>query len=166
MRAAWYRLEPRERRTLLLGAAFLMLLLGWLLLWRPLAQARAELRTRVADSAAELEWMRGAAPLLAGAGSTAQAAAMQQDGRSLLARVDAGAREAGLGLALLRVEPVGEREVRMAFQGADFDALIAWLEQFAAASGSSVTELSLQRVEGVGLVDARIALREGAQRAP
>ena len=166
MRAAFHRLEPRERRTLLLGALFLVLLLGYLLAWVPLAKARAELRTRVADGAVELEWMRRAAPLLAGSAASAQVAAIQQDNRSLLARVDAGAREAGLGLSLLRVEPVGEGEVRMAFQGADFDALVGWLEQFAAASGSRVTELSVQRVEGVGLVDARIALREGAQRTP
>lgn len=162
MMRAWQGLEPRERRTLLLGALVLALVLGYVAVWAPLAKARAELRTRVAEDAVELEWMRRAAPLLTGA-ATPLADPLQHDGRSLLARVDAGAREAGLGQALLRVEPVGNGEVRMAFQSADFDALVGWLEQFGAGSGATVTELSVQRVEGVGLVDARVALRETAR---
>jgi general secretion pathway protein M len=162
MRGTWQALEPRERRTLLLGALVLVLVLGYLAVWAPLAKARADLRARVAQGAVELEWMRRAAPLLADS-SAPLADPLQHDGRSLLARVDAGAREAGLGQSLLRVEPVGDGEVRMAFQSADFDALVGWLEQFGAGNSATVTELSVQRVEGVGLVDARVALRETAR---
>lgn len=159
----WHNLAGRERRVLLLGGAVALLFLGWLLLWRPLAQARATLRTQVAQGAVELQWMQRALPALQ-ARTPDAAAALPHDGRSLLARVDAGAREAGLGSSLLRVEPVGQGEVRIAFASADFDALVAWLEQFSAGERVSVTELSVQRVAGVGLVDARLALREGAGR--
>lgn len=160
--AALQRLSPRERSLLLLAATVLMLFLGWALLWRPLDAARDTLREQVAQSAAELAWMRQAVPTLAGTVQSAPARVL--DGRSLLARVDAGAREAGLGDALLRVEPVSASEVRVSFGGADFDALVAWLEDFTAAQGASVTELSVQRVQGVGRVDARLALREGGGR--
>lgn len=161
MAALLARLSPRERRLVLLAALVALLFLGWLLLWRPLAAARDTLRGQVAQSAAELAWMRQALPAVAGTQAPAPRA---NDGRSLLARVDAGAREAGLGGALLRVEPVSASEVRVSFGGADFDALAAWLESFSAAHGATVTELSVQRVQGVGLVDARLALREGGGR--
>lgn len=165
MAAFWGRLSPREQRLLLAAGVVALLFIGWLLLWRPLAQARDTLRGQVAYSAAELAWMQQAAPALAGTGAGADAApAVVSDGRSLLARVDAGAREAGLGEALLRVEPVSSGEVRMALGGADFDLLVAWLEQFSVAHGVAVTELSLQRAQGVGRVDARLALREGGSR--
>lgn len=162
MAALLARLNPRERRLVLLALVVALLFLGWLLLWRPLAAARDTLRGQVAQSAAELAWMRQSLPAVAG---SAQAPTPRvDDGRSLLARVDAGARDAGLGEALLRVEPVSTSEVRVSFGGADFDTLAAWLETFTVAHGATVTELSVQRVQGVGLVDARLALREGGGR--
>lgn len=160
-RVEWSRRTPGERRTLLLGAAAVVLLLGYLLAWKPLADARDSLRMRVAQDAAELEWMRQAAPALAsGANATP---ALEVDRRSLLARADAGAREAGLGPSLLRVDPVSSTEVRMVFSAADFDALIGWIEQFAGTGAVVVTELSVQRSAGVGLVEARLALREAGR---
>jgi general secretion pathway protein M len=81
-------------------------------------------------------------------------------GRSLLARVDASAREAGLGSALLRAEPIGTGNVRVTFQQAGFDALMRWIETFSAQHGARVGELSVQRADGVGLVDARLTLEE------
>lgn len=162
MAALLARFSPRERRLLLVAGVLLLLFLGWLLLWRPLAAARDTLRGQVAQSAAELSWMRQALPALAG--SAQSQAPRASDGRSLLARVDAGAREAGLGETLLRVEPVSASEVRVSFGGADFDALVGWMEAFTAAHDATVTELSVQRVQGVGRVDARLALREGAGR--
>lgn len=157
-RLAWQARDARERRILSFGGALVLLVLAWALVWLPLQRSREELRQRIAADAVELEWMRQAAPALAGAASAP--APGPRDERSLLARADAGAREAGLGSALLRVEPVSESEVRMSFQSADFDALVGWLEQFAAGGTRTVTELSVQRAAGVGLVDARVAVRE------
>jgi general secretion pathway protein M len=83
-----------------------------------------------------------------------------RDNRSLLARVDASAREAGLGDVLLRVEPVSSGQVRVQFERAGFDALVRWLEDLSTRYGTRVTELSATRSEGVGLVDARLSLDE------
>jgi type II secretory pathway component PulM len=90
MAALLGRFSLRERQLLLVAAAVLLLFLGWLLLWRPLAAARDTLRGQVAQSSADLAWMRQALPALAGSAATLPAPA--RDGRSLLARVDAGAR--------------------------------------------------------------------------
>jgi general secretion pathway protein M len=86
------------------------------------------------------------------------------DGRSLLARVDEGARQAGLGPVLLRVEPLSAGRVRAHFQAAPFDQLMDWLQPLGSQHGVRVEELSLQRAAGVGLVDARLTLvQPGAQ---
>ena len=79
----------------------------------------------------------------------------------VLARVDAGARVAGLGGSLVGVEPQDAQRVRVQLSGADFDVLASWLEG-AAADGIRVEELSLQRASGPGRVDARVSLREDA----
>lgn len=163
MAAAWQRLSPRERGLLLAAAALALLFLVWLLAWRPLAAERELLRMQVAQGAVELAWMRQAVPVLVAEAGPAPSP-LQQDDRSLLARADATARAAGLGNSLLRVDPVSATEVRVSFGDADFDLLASWLEDFASRNGAVVTELSVQRAQGVGRVDARLALREGGGR--
>lgn len=159
LRKRWEALAPRERRVLGVGALVLVSVLGYLLLWEPLAQRRDAWRVRVVAAEADLAWMRGVAPQL-----EAQAANggtnFVTDSRSLLARADASARDAGLANALLRVEPVAANQVRVYFEQAGFDAMMRWLELLAERHGTRVTEMSAQRSTGVGLVDARVTLEE------
>jgi general secretion pathway protein M len=161
VRQRWDALEPRERRVLALGAVVVLAVIGYLAVWEPLVQSRDEWRLRVAAAETDLAWMRGVAPeVLARRGTAPSATA--PDGRSLLARVDASVREAGLGAALLRVEPVAANQVRVTFEQAGFDALMRWLESLAQRHGTRVTEMSVQRADGVGVVDARLGLEEPA----
>lgn len=161
MKAWWLGLSAREQRVLGIGAALAALLLLYALAWLPLERSRAALRLQVAAAEANLDWMRAAAPevqRLRAGGSGSEPAV--QDRRSLLARVDAGAREAGLGPSLLRVEPAGEGQVRLSLQQAGFDPLVAWLEELSRRGGARVTELNVQSTGASGQVDARIALEE------
>lgn len=155
----WDGLSPRDRMVVQGGAVIAAVLLLWGVLWLPLAHSRDALRRQVIAQNQALTWMRPAAQqLVASGGLGAQAASA--DGRSLLARVDAGARAAGLGGSLVSVEPQGPRRVRATFTAADFDTLASWLEQGAAA-GIDVAELSVQRAAG-GRVDVRALLAEGS----
>lgn len=158
MRAWFEQLSGRDRRMLLAGAVFVALVLGWIGLWEPLANSRAALRAEAAGNAEALAWMRPAADRLAARGGVADAPVA--DTRSLLARVDAGAREAGLAASLGSVEPQGGNRVRVVFSGVDFDTLAGWLESLA-GTGVAIEEFSAQR-SAAGRVDARLLLREGA----
>ena len=154
----WQALAPREQRALLLGGVALGAILAYLLAWEPLSRSRDDWRTRVVAAESDLAWMRAAAPRVQAMRGSRPVAA--SDGRSLLARADASAREAGLGSSLLRVEPVATGQVRVTFQKASFDALMRWAETLSLQHGTRVTELSAQRAEGVGVVDARFSLEE------
>lgn len=164
MIAAWWAgLQPRERNVLAIGAIVVALLLGWALLWYPLAHARHELSARVARENADLTWMRQAqaqAHALHAQGSRGQ---VSRQGKSLLALADASARSAGLAGALKRVEPTGNDNVRVTFDVADFDALVNWLDALGRDYGVQVTDLSVDKVEGLGLVNARVTLRDSAR---
>lgn len=161
LRRRWESLEPRERRVISSGALVLALVLGYLMVWEPLAQSREEWRTRVVAAETDLAWMRVTARQVQALRATAPVPT-QPDGRSLLARADASVREAGLGDALLRVEPVSANQVRVYFEQAGFDTLVRWLESLAARHGTRVIEMSVQRADGVGRVDARLSLEEPA----
>jgi len=157
LREFWSGLTPRDRRVLAIGAGVLLVIGLWLLVWEPLRDARDAARLRVASAAQDLAYLRAVVPQLRDAGTAAP-----RDGRSLLATVDATARESGVGSALLRVEPVSSGQVRVYFEGAGFDALVDWLAMLQSAQGVTVGDLSVSRAGGVGRVDARVVLeREG-----
>ena len=155
---AWLAsLSHRDRRTLQVGAVVIGVALLWAFGWYPLAQSRARLAAQVATAEANLAWMRGAAAQVKGLRANG-GDVFDRAGKSLLALADASAREAGLGAALTRAEPVDGARVNVWFERANFDQLAGWLELMASRYGVGVEELSIERGEGVGLVDARVAL--------
>lgn len=157
----WRGLGSRERKVLSLAIGALVLVLGYVSLWEPLIDSRNEWRNRVANAQADLAWMRATAPQVRERGGAAPV--RSNDGRSLLARADASARDAGLGGSLLRVEPVSDGQVRVYFEDAGFDAVVRWVETLSAQYGTRVGELSAQRADGVGRVDVRLSLEESAR---
>ena len=160
IRTWWDGLQVRERRLLGVGAAVVAVLLGWALVWYPLAHARADLDKRVARQREDMAWMRqaaGEARELRAQGTHGRA---ERQGKSLLALADVSARSAGLSGALKRVEPAGGKSVRLSFEVADFDALMNWLDALARDFGVQATDLSVDKVEGLGLVNARATLED------
>lgn len=157
LRDQWQRLGARDQRMLKLGAGLAGSLLFWAWVWDPLSASRAMLREQAAANEADLAWMRPAVERVAAQGGIDSRTLPQADGRSLLAQVDASARESGLGPQLTGIEPQGEQRVRLQFSGADFDQLTVWLESLASRR-VRVEELAITRAAGSGRVDARVAL--------
>ena len=160
MRAWWSALALREQRMLAVGAIVVALMLGWALVWHPLAQKRGELRDAVDAQRRDLAYIRVETvevERLRAAGTHSRG---DRQGRSLLALADATARAGGLEGALRRVEPVGASSVRVSFESARFDALIAWIENLTRDYGIEATDFSADRADGVGLVNARVTLED------
>jgi general secretion pathway protein M len=156
----WNGLQPRERNMLAIGGAICALLLAWAFVWHPLARARADAHIRADRARGDLAWMRsmtGQANELHAQGARSH---VERQGKSLLALADATARAAGLSGALKRVEPTGGNSVRVSFEVASFDMLIDWLAQLARDYGVRVSDFSADKVEGLGLVNARVTLEE------
>ena len=161
MIAAWWNgLAAQERRVLAIGGVVAALLLGWALLWHPLVQRRAELERELERQREELAFVRTGAAEIARRHATGVQAGGQRAGKSLLALADATARSGGLGDALKRVEPAGAKTVKVAFESARFDALAGWIEALARSYGVEATELSVDRADGIGIVNARVTLQD------
>ena len=162
MRAWWQRLQERERRMLGIGGVVVALLLGYAFAWYPLAHLRATLATRVARQHDDLAWMRQHLSQAVDLKAQGVRSHADRQGKSLLALADVSARGAGLAGALKRVEPTGGNSVRVSFEIADFDTLINWLDALGRDYGVQVTDFSADKVEGLGLVNARATLEDGA----
>jgi general secretion pathway protein M len=154
----WNNLQPRERVMLAGGAAALLLLLGYALLVEPYFTAMERMRQDVAAQRETLVWMRQAAAeakALRG-GATKRVAAT--GGQSLLALADTTAKASGLAAALKRVQPDGQRSVRVWLEQAPFDAMMQWLDTLGREHGVQVTGLVVEPLPAPGSVDARVVL--------
>ena len=156
----WKGLSLREQRIVAVGAIAAAVLLGWALIWHPLAVKRSELLETVDAQRRDLAYVRVAAAEVERLRATGVRSRADRQGRSLLALADATARGAGLESALKRVEPVGATSVRVSFEFAGFDPLIAWTESLSRDYGIETTDFSADRADGVGLVNARVTLQD------
>jgi general secretion pathway protein M len=160
IRAWWNALPLREQRTVAFGGVVVAAMLGWALIWHPLATKRAELREAVDSQRRDLAYVRVAAAEVDRLRAVSKHSRGDRQGRSLLALADASARAGGLESALRRVEPVGASSVRVSFEFAGFDALIGWIEGLTRDYGIEATDFSADRADGVGLVNARVTLQD------
>ena len=160
MRAWWNGLAGREQRMVAIGGFAVVLMLAWAFVWHPLVVKRAELRDAVEAQQRDLAFVRVAAADVDRLRATGKQGRRDRQGRSLLALADATARSGGLGDALKRVEPAGAKTVKVAFESARFDALVGWIKALAASYGVEAVELSVDRAEGVGFVNARVTLQD------
>lgn len=159
MRAWWETLSARERLLVIGGLGLTLALLGYVLVWEPFRTSHRQLQQRVAEQRADLIWMRQAArevKRLSGNAGTSPT----RDGRSLLTLVDQTARAAGLASALKRVAPQGEDKLSAQLDGVEFDKLIPWLGTLEHDHRIAIVNLSIDRANGTGLVNARVILRE------
>lgn len=160
MRAWWSNLADRERRIVGVGAIVVALMLGWALVWHPLALKRETLRETVENDRRDLAWVRVATADVDRLRTVGTHARRDRQGRSLLALADATARSGGLESALRRVEPTGPASVRVSVEGARFDVLIDWIEALTRDYGIEAIDFSADRADGVGLVNARVTLQD------
>ena len=156
----WEGLQPRERLMLFAGGIAVLFALVYFLLWQPVMNARTEMQQEVLQQRALLLWMKDAANEAKSLRGVTGQKVKGLGGQSLLSLVDQSAKQEGLGGAMKRVEPDG-KQVRIWFEAASFDRLIAWLEKISKNNGIRVVSATIERADGTGLVDVRLRLAGG-----
>jgi general secretion pathway protein M len=160
MTAWWNGLQARERQMIAFGVIACVVLLGWAFIWHPLTSATADLQARVERERADVAWMRAASVQASEFHAQGARAHVERQGKSLLALADVTARASGLSGSLKRVEPTGGNSVRVSFEVASFDMLVDWLTQLGRDYGVRVSDLSADKVEGLGLANVRVTLED------
>lgn len=152
-RERFMALQPRERWIVGVGGIALVLTILFLAVWEPAVKAKRE-------RAAGLESARVIAQKLEQAAAQVQAGpsgALAGRGVSLLAAVDQATKQSGLGKAPTRMEPEGDREVKVWFEAVPFDGVVPWLAMLQDRYGISVQTLDVEP-ESIGLVNLRLSL--------
>ena len=132
----------------------------WQGIWRPLGQMRQDTAAQRDRKRIEMQWRRGAASEVARLTAVNPVSRQDRGNQSLLALAEQTARQAGLGNAFRGGEPAAEGQVRIRLEGAQFGALLTWLDTLESEQGIGVIEGNLERTGIPGLVTARLLLNE------
>ena len=152
-------LAPRERRLVYTAGALGAVALLYVGVALPVERLQARQAARVERKAADLAWMREAAPRVA-------AVAARGGGKeSLVVLVDRTGREAGLAGAVRDQSPDGANGLRLRLEGAPFDATIEWLANLQIQYGVSIADATIDAGASPGLVNASITLTHGSSPA-
>lgn len=155
----WYgQQSPRDRRVLLVGGGFLLLVVLWLGAVKPFLKHLATARGQVETQRELLAYMRGsAAQVLALRGQGGGGGGSLPAGASLAQVVNQAAGEAGLSLS--RWQPEGEDKLQLWLDDADFDALVIWLGRLQNQYGVAVDSININQGEAPGRVKVRLGLK-------
>ena len=157
MRVWFENLAERERRMVLLGAVVAVVLLV-LAVVLPLNRNIAQAKQRITVKQGDLSFIQSAAPQIAAAGPGPAAAATNEN---LVVLIDSSARESGLGKSLSSSQPTGDKTLRVRFDRAPFDGLMAWLARISQNHGIRVETAEIETAGEAGMVNAGLVLKAG-----
>ncbi|WP_455375880.1 type II secretion system protein GspM [Kaarinaea lacus] len=161
----WFSaLEPRERRLMIGAAAFLIVMLFYLLVWEPISKDNEALRLSYENSQQLIDWMEDAAEE-----AKALQAKVKESGpsgssknQSLLGIIDRTAKRDKLGPSVKRVQPDGKTGARVWIENAIFNDMIKWLENLQHKEGIRLVTTVIEKQEEPGLVNARLVFERAS----
>ncbi|WP_252274066.1 type II secretion system protein M [Pseudomonas subflava] len=150
----WHGLPPRDRLALGLLGGFLLLVLLYLLLWRPVSQDLEQARSFLQQQRALHAYLQENAPQVRALQGRPQ---VDIDPTALQGLVTGSA--ASQGLNIERLDNQGDGGLQVSLQPTDFGRLLRWLVSLE-EQGVRVEEAGMERAEK-GLVSTRLLLRAG-----
>ena len=156
-RTRFEALTSRERWIVGGGGIALLITVLYLGIFEPLTNAHRS-RLEALDSSRALASRLEAAAVAASGAARKTGAAQLGRNMSLLAAVDQSTKTGTLGKAPERLQPEGDREVKIWFDDVPFDNLVRWLAELQTRYGIAVQSLDIEAQPSVGIVDVRLSL--------
>ena len=150
-------LQLRERWLLGMGAAVLLVTVLYLGIWEPMVKAHAQRSAALESSRLLAVKLEQAAQQLQSSGGRNPAATAGRE-LSLLAAVDQASKSGTLGKGPARIQPEGDREVRVWFEDVAFDAMVRWLADLHTRYAVNVQTLDVEPQATPGRVNVRLSL--------
>ncbi|MES9855579.1 MAG: type II secretion system protein M [Sedimenticola sp.] len=158
----WFdALVLREKLMLVVSTLFLLLMLLYSTVWRPLGTKVETLQSTVGTQKEQVAWMKNAVKELQqlrqqqGSPSTGEG----ENYPSLLTHVDQSAKRSEMSSAITQVEPTSDSEVQVRLESAHFNTMMEWLILLN-EEGVVVDSVSLASADGNGRVNGQVKLRK------
>ncbi|MCG7982584.1 MAG: type II secretion system protein M [Candidatus Thiodiazotropha lotti] len=160
MKQWWLSKSPQEHLAMIIGGTAVLLLLIYLIVWRPFQQSLEQKALLVKSQESTLQWMKDNADLVRNMRNN-QPGKGAASNEALLTLVDRTAKRVQLRQQIKRIKPQGDDAVQLWVEQASFDALIRWLGQMTQEHALNIESLNIDREDAPGLINARVVLQRG-----
>ncbi|MBV2122714.1 MAG: type II secretion system protein M [Candidatus Thiodiazotropha sp. (ex Ctena orbiculata)] len=160
MKQWWLSKTPQEHLAMIVGGTAVLLLLIYLIVWRPFQQSLEQKALLVKSQESTLQWMKDNADLVKNMRSN-QPGKGAASNEALLTLVDRTAKRGQLRQQIKRIKPQGDDSVQLWVEQASFDTLIRWLGQMTQEHALNIESLNIDRQDAPGLINARVVLQRG-----
>ncbi|MCG8090948.1 MAG: type II secretion system protein M [Candidatus Thiodiazotropha endolucinida] len=160
MKQWWLSKTPQEHLAMIVGGTAVLLLLIYLIVWRPFQQSLEQKALLVKSQESTLQWMKDNADLVKNMRSN-QPGKGAASNEALLTLVDRTAKRVQLRQQIKRIKPQGDDSVQLWVEQASFDTLIRWLGQMTQEYALKIESLNIDRQDAPGLINARVVLQRG-----
>ncbi|MCG8015431.1 MAG: type II secretion system protein M [Candidatus Thiodiazotropha sp. 'RUGA'] len=160
MKQWWLSKTPQEHLAMIVGGTAVLLLLIYLIVWRPFQQSLEQKALLVKSQESTLQWMKDNADLVKNMRSN-QPGKGAASNEALLTLVDRTAKRVQLRQQIKRIKPQGDDSVQLWVEQASFDTLIRWLGQMTQEHALNIESLNIDRQDAPGLINARVVLQRG-----
>lgn len=156
----WFNnLKRNEQLMLMVGGAFLLVYLLFMLLWQPVARSADNMQQQNEISRESLQKVRVLAEQYAKLKKSGTKGASGTD-QSLTRTIDKTIKKNKLTMS--RFQPSSSGDVQVRFENASFSNILAWLHELENDKGILVKDLSISPGVASGLVNISVRLRQGA----
>ncbi len=156
----WFnQLAPRERRALIIGIVALGGIIMYFMLWEPFTTERTQLENIISSQKATLDWMNETAAEVQQLRNQSKTSSVKTRKQSLLSLIDKSTRTGALSKANKRIEPKGERQVRVNFKEVSFTELMRWLGQLHNQHQVQVSTITIEPQHTPDKVKVRLILK-------
>lgn len=154
----WSNLSLREKRIVTAGSIAAFILLFYLLIWAPISNKAASLRTQIEKDAKLLSWMQAADNRIQILQQSLHPSSSISS-KSMLSIIQNEINQPGFAKNLSALRQVDNHSVQINLQNVPFDGLINWLTQLSKSNGLQVTQMAVAPTTTSGLVTAEIILK-------
>lgn len=156
MRDWWEQRDTREQIILVAAGLVLTALLYFLLVWEPLYKSLHQERAKISEARSLATWLVEIQPEVQANSSKLRSATSAN--RSMLSVVDGAARSSGLSPKVKRIQPDGEKNVRVWIEDAPLDDVLRWIQTLHDQHGIATSNLNMDRGKTAGSATARMTL--------
>ena len=160
-RERFLALQVRERWMLVVCVSVVVVTALFLGVWEPLVNGHAQRSAGLASARELAVKLEQAAQKVLAQRSSGAATAVNRN-ISLISAVDQASKQSSLGKSPSRIQPEGDKEVRVWFEDVSFDAVVRWAAQLQTRYGITVQTMDVESQSTAGQVNVRFSLVRGS----
>lgn len=150
----WEGFNRRDQLVILLLSALMLASLMFALVLYPVTQYRKDVLVRYDAKLALNTWMKSVAPSLKD--SSKGGSKKVNSGQAMLGVINSTA--ASQGLKIKRLQPEGDKNLRVWFEDMPFNNLMMWLSEIERAHQITVDSVNIDAQKVPGIVNAKLVL--------